>query len=125
VEEESLVVDAELALTDVHWETYAQIELLAPFGVGNPKPVLLFSGVSIAEVKHFGSDKNHLQLIVEEGGVQVPAMSFFNTSHSFGTELIPGMAVDLVATMEKSTFRGMPELRLRIVDVLQNPASVN
>jgi single-stranded-DNA-specific exonuclease len=115
--EEPLFVDAALSLTDVHWETYAQIELLAPFGMANPKPHFLFSGVTIAEVKHFGSDKNHLQLIVAGGGVQVSAMSFFNTSSSFGTELTPGMTVDLVATMEKSMFRGMPELRLRIVDV--------
>ncbi|MCI0619934.1 single-stranded-DNA-specific exonuclease RecJ [Candidatus Wolfebacteria bacterium] len=116
--DETVFVDGKLSLGDVRWEVYGELERLAPFGVGNPKPLFMFSGVTIVEVKHFGSDKNHLQLIVGSGGVQALAMSFFNTSGSFGTELTNGMTIDLVATMEKSVFRGTPELRLRIVDIV-------
>ncbi len=46
------------------------------------------------------------------------AMGFFMTKDSFDTKLEIGKAIDLVATMEKSMFRGRAELRLRIVDIL-------
>ena len=36
----------------------------------------------------------------------------------WGIELKEGEKINLVATMEKSMFRGFPELRLRIVDIL-------
>lgn len=119
IPEVSQHIDLVLQLADVNWENYAQIELLGPFGVGNPKPVILFQDVEIGEVKHFGAEKNHLQLLLRrEKGVPLSAMSFFTTGDSFEVELKEGNRINLIATMEKSVFRGTPELRLRVVDII-------
>ena len=49
-------------------------------------------------------------------------MGFFMKSDQFknrdGKEIKKGDIIDMVATIEKSMFRGRPELRLRIVDIL-------
>jgi len=116
-------IDMELTLNDVNWDNYRQIEKLAPFGVGNPKPLFIFKNIKIEGIKEFGKEKNHLELSFrKENGSTVNAMGFFMDSNTFlnkdGEKLKVGDCIDLVATMEKSLFRGRAELRLRIEEVI-------
>ena len=110
-------IDAVLELSGITEKFYNDIARLAPHGVGNPKPVFKFVGVRVVDIKHFGSGKNHLEIIVEQKKVMKKAMVFFKLATDF-SKLILGEKCDLVATVEMSYFRGRPELRLRIVDVL-------
>ncbi len=112
-------IDYELDLDQVNWETYSQIEKLAPFGIGNEKPLFIFKDIKIVGIKHFGKEQNHLELnFKSKSGNKINAMGFFMNSGSFAKEIEVGMNIDLVATLEKSMFRGRAELRLRIVDIL-------
>ncbi|OGG48016.1 single-stranded-DNA-specific exonuclease RecJ [Candidatus Kaiserbacteria bacterium RIFCSPHIGHO2_01_FULL_51_33] len=107
--------DGELSLADVTWETYRQIASLSPFGKGNPKPVFRFPKVVIAEVRQFGKEQKHLELRFAHGGRSISAIGFFMKPEDFIFPLVAGNQVDLTATIERSTFRHFPELRLRIV----------
>ena len=112
-------IDHALSLDDVNWQTYQTIEQLAPFGVGNEKPLFLFKDVEITEVRLFGKEKNHLGLdFKNSAGKKVSAIGFFVDDKSFGDIAIgAGEKIHMVATLEKSFFRNFKELRLRIVDV--------
>jgi len=111
-------VDGELSLDDVTWDTYRLLEKLAPFGEGNPKPLFAFPSVRLSEARAFGKEKNHLELVLEKpSGGTARAMGFFMQSDQFGRELVSGVSIDLLATLEKSYFGGSPGLRLRIVDL--------
>jgi single-stranded-DNA-specific exonuclease len=112
-------IDAKININDVTMENYNVIEKLAPYGAGNPKPTFLFEDLAITEIKEFGKDKNHLELMfLNSKGRPVKAISFFKTRESFGRSLTAGEKINLIATFEKSTFAGRTELRLRIVDIL-------
>lgn len=116
-------IDMELSLERVTWDTFRDIDRLAPFGVGNPKPVFLFRNIKIYNLKPFGKEKNHLELqFQKENGSLVTAIGFFMSTDQFVKEdessLSQGDTISLVASMEKSNFRGRPELRLRIIDIL-------
>ena len=115
---ENKIVDKELCLDDVTWSTYKEIEKLAPFGVGNSKPLFLFKGVEIFSMKTFGKEKNHLELKFKNssGGI-VAAIGFFMDENTFDISIEDKKKVNLVASIEKSMFRGRAELRLRIVDL--------
>jgi len=116
--EEQKTVDKILTIDEVVWDTYKNIERFAPFGVGNPKPVFLFQDVEIADVKIFGKEKNHLELkFKNSNGSFIPAIGFFMDEKTFDFTLEVGRKINLVASVEKSMFRGRAELRLRIVDV--------
>ena len=68
--------------------------------------------------KHFGKEKNHLQLgFLNGGGKQINCIAFFKEADHFEKDIVKGAKVNLVAHVEKSLFRGFPELRLRIVDI--------
>jgi len=123
-ESEKVFVDASISFDEVHWQTYGCIEKLAPFGVGNPKPLFLFENALLREVKAFGKEKNHIELgFSKQNGNKVSAIGFFSTPEDWrkrlgaSRKLAVGEKVHLVATFEKSTFRNFPELRLRIVDI--------
>jgi single-stranded-DNA-specific exonuclease len=117
--EDDSIVDTVLSLDEVNEETFRAIDLLAPFGEGNRKPVFLFRDVVIHVVGLFGKEKNHLKLIFKNSfGGKVEAIGFFLSPSSFpGADVREGGTVDLIATFEKSHFRGRAELRLRIVSV--------
>ena len=116
---ELIHIDKTLEIDDVNWNTYKTIEQLAPYGIGNPKPLFLFNDIEVYRVSHFGKEKNHLKFEFKKSdGKVISAIAFFKTSKSFDTNLEKGSKINLVATMEKSMFRNFPELRLRIVDVI-------
>jgi single-stranded-DNA-specific exonuclease len=98
------------------------VNKFAPFGTGNPKPVFMIQDATIAAVKHFGKEKNHLELLLEKDqlagrGGTVSAIAFFKKSDDFAAKLEVGATTTIIGTLEKSTFKWKPELRVRIVDV--------
>lgn len=115
-QKEAATFDAELSLSDVSWQMYKSIEKLAPFGMDNPKPIFLFKKVLLKNVRKFGKQGNHLEISFENSPVR--AIGFFMNPEQFGRPLASGVEVNLVAHVEKSVFRNVPELRLRIVDMM-------
>lgn len=111
-----LSVDTTLALSEVNWGNWKQIEKFAPFGMANPKPVFLFEKVKLADARFFGKEKTHLELSFEESDIK--AILFFAIEEKYKV-LKAGDTVDLVATMEVNTFRNKRELRLRIVSMVK------
>ncbi|MEX0652128.1 MAG: single-stranded-DNA-specific exonuclease RecJ [Candidatus Paceibacterota bacterium] len=116
---EPVYIDKKLSLDAVSWSTYKELEKMMPFGQGNEKPLFLFEDVAIEAVKDFGKEKNHLQIDFEKAfGGKVSAIGFFKTVADFDGALAKGKKINLVATIEKSTFGRTTELRLRIVDII-------
>jgi single-stranded-DNA-specific exonuclease len=122
VEERSdFVADAVISLDEVRESTYNEVQKLAPFGVGNPKPVFLFEKAKVCRVEQFGKDKQHLKLtFVKSDGVYVNAIKFYAKPEDFRSNLkdLEGKTVNLLAHLEKSTFGNRTEFRLRVVDLL-------
>ena len=111
-------IDTTLSLREVNEKTFKLLEALSPFGEANPKPVFLFKDVTVRSAMQFGKEKNHLKIVVAQDGKFVEAISFFADANSFKKEVVEGEQINLVASIDKSYFRGRPELRLRIVDVI-------
>lgn len=114
--------DLVLSLLDVNMKNWKEIEKIAPFGFGNPKPVFIFRGVVVEKIKKFGKNGSgeHLEIIFsdQKNKNKIPAVSFFSSIDSFGAKLKEGMTVDLLATFDLSRFRGKTELRLRVEDIV-------
>lgn len=111
--------DASVSIDAVNWETYRDLERLAPYGTGNEKPLFIFRDAVISSVKSFGKEGNHTEILFSDSsGRKLSGIQFFATPESFGDKAVAGKKVDFVGHMEKSTFKNYPELRLRIVDIL-------
>ncbi len=118
-EEKNYNIDANISIDDVNIENFNVIQKLAPFGVGNPKPIFLLKNIKIFNIKEFGKEKNHLELSFKNSkNREVKAIAFFKTRDSYDKILEDGSSINLVASFEKNTFAGKDELRLRIIDIL-------
>ena len=109
-----VVLDRELPLEEISFASRDLVQL-APFGEGNPKPLFLFPGVSIAAVKSFGKSNDHLEIMLTRADKKVSAISFFNTPDSFEKRPEVGGRVDIVGHIENG-WNGRP--RVRVVEVL-------
>ncbi len=116
------LVDMELNLKDISEDSVAKILRLAPFGVGNEKPVFIFRDIIPEKINRFGKAKEHLSLNLRDAtsprlrGTSLRAISFFTSPDQFGDCLKEGIKTNLVANVEKSFYNGSSEIRLRIVD---------
>jgi len=118
-ENEETDVIGDLSLVNI--KNWREIEKLAPFGLGNPKPIFLFPKVKIENIKKFGKNGSgeHLEITFSDSNKKkAKGISFFSNNDSFDVPLSEGKVVDLTATFDLSRFRGREELRLRIVDIL-------
>jgi len=116
--EEDILVDAELNLKDVSEQSVTEILRLAPFGVGNEKPLFIFRDVIPEKINRFGKTREHLSINFSDSSASRPTrgISFFTSPDQFGDNLKEGIKTNLVAHIEKSFYNGSQEIRLRIVD---------
>lgn len=116
--EEAVAIDGDLSIDEVDWALLERINRLAPFGQENPRPVFSFSGEVVDEVRWFGKEKQHLELIFRKGtGGKVSAIAFFCDGDERLRALASGHEVTLIAALEQSFFMGRREIRLKIIEV--------
>jgi len=111
---ESLTIE----LSDIGENLWRTVSDFAPFGMGNEKPVFKISNAEIKQVRQFGKENNHLEIVFSNGKKDIKAISFFSSPTSYALLPTPGLSCTLTATLEKSYFRNRPELRLRIVEIM-------
>lgn len=123
-EKEEMRADALLAPEAITKELLRKFSRLAPFGMGNPKPVIALHNVRVEQVSWFGKASEHLRLAIGRGHEEFPeapieAMTFY-AKRQLGegcTGIEKGQTISLLAHLEEDTFtRGQP-MRLRIVAI--------
>ncbi|MDQ2674046.1 MAG: single-stranded-DNA-specific exonuclease RecJ [Chloroflexota bacterium] len=115
------VVDLVLPARYLDWELAGQLERLAPYGPGHLEPVLAVTGMTLGDVRRIGSREQHIAFRMRRGLETFDAVAFGHDIERALPE--PGAAVDLVGTLERDTFGGMPRLRLRVIDFAETAAS--
>jgi single-stranded-DNA-specific exonuclease len=112
--------DAVLGLRDATPEALLRVSRLAPFGVGNEKPIFAFCNVSLASVSWFGKAEEHLKISVSSDGFDAIEGIAFYAKRELGPkvkQLSQGAIVNVLASLERDQFtRGRP-VRLRLVSV--------
>ena len=121
ITDDSMAVhDAIVTLRELSWPLLRDVSRLAPFGIGNPKPIFKISGATVSSVKSFGKEKNHveLMLVCNESTTSMRAFDFFRTSEDFSYTPVAGTCATVLATLERDSFRQPARLALRVIDVL-------
>jgi single-stranded-DNA-specific exonuclease len=125
LEEPTLQIDAWLELDEIDLILADSIEMLAPFGAGNPKLTLATRGVRMKSFSTIGREKEHVRLTVEgyEGNTQ-------NILWWSGAgEDLPdhGSKFDIAYSLRASTFRGQKQVTLQFEDFRvteENPVEI-
>ncbi|MFZ3371928.1 MAG: single-stranded-DNA-specific exonuclease RecJ [Desulfitobacteriaceae bacterium] len=91
-----------------------ELEQLAPFGFGNPGPVLAARQLPIYKISKVGKDGSHLKLHIGPKGV-LEGMAFRQGERL--SELLACPQLDLAFSLDINTFQGRQQLQLLIKDV--------
>lgn len=108
------VVDLVLPARYLDWTLADELARLAPYGPGHLEPVLAVTGMEVADARRVGAQEQHVAFRLRRGRETFDAIAFGLDSERSLPE--PGAAVDLVGTLERDEFGGMPRLRLRVID---------
>ena len=115
------VVDLVLPAVHLGWSLADELDRLAPYGPGHVEPMLAVTGLRLADARRVGADGQHLALRLRRGLEVIDAIAFGVGPDREAPE--PGSAVDLLGTLERDTFQGLPRLRIRVVDFADAPLS--
>jgi single-stranded-DNA-specific exonuclease len=110
-EEPTLQIDAWLPLPDLNLALADSLELLAPFGAGNPKLTLATRNVTLKSAIPLGKTKEHLRLNVEDENGEVASFLWWGGA---GEEKPPTETkFDLAYSMRATSYRGQRQVTLQ------------
>ena len=99
-------------MNDVNFELVSQLELLAPFGVGNPEPVLCVKGVSVNTQSVVGN--NHLKMRLTGDGASLESI-WYNNGNFMKT--ISNSTVDIAFTPQFNNWKDQSNIQLKMIDI--------
>ncbi len=109
-----LRVDLEIPLEDVTEDLEGLLRHFEPFGVGNPTPVFMSRGVSVAEpARTVGRDGLRLRLTNGSHGLDALGWGMGHLAR----QLQPGDSVDIAFRLERDEYRGVSRLQARLADI--------
>jgi single-stranded-DNA-specific exonuclease len=108
-----LLCDAEVELDDQALSLARELDRLAPFGVGNPRPRLLLRDMRV-EAPPQVLKGQHLKLRLSSGDRPVDALAWRRAEEGAG--IAAGDRIDVIAKLSVNTFRGRAEPQLELVD---------
>ncbi len=105
-------IDAEVRLSELGGNVFPSLQMLQPFGKGNPQPCFISRGTEVSECRHMGKGNEHLRLKLKQGGTVWDAVAF-----GMGTEKPDiSSSLDVVFNLETDNWNGNTTLRLNILD---------
>ena len=111
-----LSVDAEVSLAQVTAELVDELQRLAPFGKGNPAPVVAAQGVLVGgEPRRIGRQGKHLSFYARQGQRAFRVVAF--GMGELATALDGNTPIDLAFTPQLNTFRGKRAVELVARDI--------
>lgn len=116
--------DALITVSEISSALFADINTLAPFGIGNPKPLFRIKSAIITDMKRFGKEKAHIELALEcrTSGRRCRAFEFFRAPEDFSSPPAAGQSSELLATLERDSYRG--GIALRLVDIMKQSVTI-
>lgn len=109
-------IDAMCNLNDINHELISQIGRLAPFGSGNPEPVLCVKNITLTSQSVVGN--NHLWMRLTGDGVSYNSI-WFNKGYLI--DFLPGSDIDIAFTPHINSWNGAYDIQLKMKDMSVPP----
>lgn len=112
-----LHVDGNLSFAEVDHLLLRELELLQPFGIGNPEPVFVSPPVEVLSRKAFGQDHRHVRLMLRDkaAGLTLRAKAWRMGEHI--PESVVGSRVRLAFVPRIDSYGGLPTIELELKDL--------
>lgn len=109
-----LPIDCELDLDLVNEKLFDGLQVLSPFGYGNPDPVFLSKKVTIENINSVGADKKHLKIQFGKNNFRIGGILF---NYDTSLKLAVGDRVDIVYSLSENQWNGNRKLEIKLKDI--------
>lgn len=113
-----LIIDVLTSIDKIDLTLAKKIEQLAPFGMGNPYPIIGLHGVFLNKIRFVGKDGDHMSLFVCDQDRMCKAI-LFGYDHSI-FEIEEGEKYDIAFKAVVDRWNSKEKINLHIVDVKKN-----
>jgi len=110
-----LAIDAEVLIDQLSLALVKEVARLAPFGEGNPVPVLMMRDLAVSNFKTLGKGNKHLKIKFNRGGAEIEAIGF--GLGRLAEQLDYAKRYDLAFNLESNEWNGFETAQLRVVDM--------
>ncbi len=110
----TIETDCEIAFSDIHLALAESLQLLEPYGVGNPIPMFVCRGVNLADISGI-SDGKHTRFTFGNTNKTVSGMYFSNSPDSLG--LYVGDKVDILFSLDINEWQDRKSVQLIVRDI--------
>jgi single-stranded-DNA-specific exonuclease len=113
-DEPTLQIDFWLGLSDLNIDLADSLELLAPYGAGNPALTLATKNVILKSKTEIGKTKEHLRINIEDENGNTQSILYWGGA---GTDLPEnGSKIDIAYSLRASSYRGQRQVALQFQD---------
>jgi len=114
----TLEVDAEVELRELNTACVKELQVLAPFGEGNPRPVLIARDVTLAgNPQLVGSRGNHLTFLAKQGKTAFRAIAFNGADWLQDMKQNDGQPFSVAFQPRIDTYNRYNSVELKIKDI--------
>jgi single-stranded-DNA-specific exonuclease len=110
-----ITIEATAAFADLKPSLHHELQMLAPFGVGNREPLLLSKEVEVVRTETFGSDRRHLRVQLRDRTASAEAIAFDKAAAA--PHLPTGRRIDVVYALQCERWDGLDRIRLHLRDL--------
>lgn len=110
-EEPTLQIDFWLGLSDLNIDLADSLELLAPYGAGNPELTLATKNVILKSKSEIGKTREHLRLNVEDENGNTQSILFWGGASTDLPE--NGSKIDIAYSLRASSYRGQRQVAIQ------------
>ncbi|SHN09518.1 single-stranded-DNA-specific exonuclease RecJ [Gracilibacillus kekensis] len=112
-----LQISSKLNIVDIDMKLLEMLDQLAPFGMGNPKP-LFHVEATPTDIRQIGATKNHLKMKFVDSGVQIDSIGF-----GLGDKL-PLIAkqtpIEVIGELQVNEWNGIRKPQMMLKDIAVN-----
>ncbi|MBI4272269.1 single-stranded-DNA-specific exonuclease RecJ [Candidatus Uhrbacteria bacterium] len=111
--EKEEIIDAEIYLSDVTFESIELLLQLEPHGIGNAKPRFLIRNVEVHDIAFVGTNGTHARFVFSDGRIKRRAIGFSLAKNA--AHLQVGSKVDILTELDIHEWRDIREPQLSLI----------
>jgi single-stranded-DNA-specific exonuclease len=111
-----VIIDTEINLNDINETLMLEIDKIAPFGSGNPKPIFMSMSVKIVDILKMGMNGQHVKFrLIQDDSNSINALAFNQTEKWQDFKI--GDEVNIAYYLDRNEFNGKCEVQMKVIDI--------
>ena len=125
--EPGIRAESVLGLGDINIDSIYELNILAPFGKGNERPIYALKSVNVTNIRFVGQEKNIVSLVITDGKDRIRAVDFNNCDlwkeylsvNGYDEESVNGafFVIDAMCFLDINEYKGYRNPQIIIKDV--------